>query len=176
MRILNLGCGSNKIQGTINVDCSSGVNPDLVFDIRERFPLEDESFDKVFCFHCIEHIEKHKRGGLLREIRRVLVPNGHLVLSYPEFGKILQNWLSNKGGDRDFWEATIYGRQLYPGDYHYAAIDSLLLKEDLEVIGFKIDALNAEPVDEFNTVLKATRGTPMITYEELVYQEIFANG
>jgi O-antigen biosynthesis protein len=49
-------------------------------DLRE-LPLEDDSFDLVTCFETIEHVEGAAKG--IAELRRVLRPEGILVISSP---------------------------------------------------------------------------------------------
>lgn len=46
-----------------------------------ELPFEAESFDVVICFEAIEHVEDHERA--LAELRRVLRPDGVLVISTP---------------------------------------------------------------------------------------------
>ena len=173
MKTLNLGCGTEKIDGAINVDMSEKANPDMLFDISKRFPLEDETFDEVYFFHCIEHLEKFKHGFVLCEIHRVLKLGGTLYMSYPEFEKILQCWLENRNGNRKFWEATIYGRQLYPGDYHMAAMNTLEVRQLFDDIGFKVERSFSEPHETHNTVIWAERLARTPTYEELIYKDVF---
>lgn len=173
MKILNLGCGTEKITGAINVDLNPKTGCDLTFDIKQKFPLEDNSFDKVCLFHCIEHVEKYFHFHVLYEIHRILVPDGIFLLSYPEFGVIIENWLKNRKGERKFWEATIYGRQLYPGDYHFAAIHTPNLIQELQNIGFNVDKHFSEPNQDFNTVIHCTKGEIPPTYEEILYNEVF---
>jgi SAM-dependent methyltransferase len=47
-------------------------------------PFPDASFDKVICSEVLEHIDDYQAA--LREIRRVLKPNGLLAVSVPRFG------------------------------------------------------------------------------------------
>jgi ubiquinone/menaquinone biosynthesis C-methylase UbiE len=47
----------------------------------ERLPIKDESFDTVVCIEAIEHVASP--DGLLREIARVLRPDGLLIISTP---------------------------------------------------------------------------------------------
>lgn len=44
-------------------------------------PLENEIFDVVFMYSCIEHFPKQKRGKSVKEAKRVLKDNGLLVIS-----------------------------------------------------------------------------------------------
>jgi len=46
-----------------------------------RLPFADESIDKIICSEVLEHIENYQ--GVLREINRVLKPNGILAVSVP---------------------------------------------------------------------------------------------
>lgn len=174
MAKLNLGCGTSKITVAVNVDCNPDVKPDLVCNfLKEALPFPNEHFDEVYLFHTIEHIEKRNHQTLLLEINRVLKEGCRLIVSYPEFSKIVQNWLTNFQGKRQFWEATIYGRQLYPSDYHVCAMDSDEFKLSLESCGFYNVECRPEPFDSFNTVVKCLRTTAQKTYEQLVYEEIF---
>ncbi len=174
MKSLNLGCGTAKIAGADNVDISTEVGAELVFDFRNQFPLESNIYDEVYLFHVIEHIEKKHHLSIFSEIRRVLKDTGVLYVSYPEFSKIIQNWLINKNNDRHFWEATIYGRQAWPSDYHVCAMDTLEFKQYLYERGFDVVSFLPEPIDQFNTICKIVKSEPPITYEQVVYNEIFA--
>jgi len=76
---LDVGCGRLRL-GDVNVDILRSVEPDVVAD-GCHLPFKDCVFGKVFCSEVIEHVENPLL--LLREIYRVLMPNGTLVLSTP---------------------------------------------------------------------------------------------
>ena len=174
MKSLNLGCGKAKISGADNVDIDPESGAELIFDFRQPFPLEDRIYDEVYLFHVIEHIEKKFHLHIFSEIRRVLKDDGTLYVSYPEFSKIVSNWLTNKNNDRHFWECTIFGRQAWPSDYHVCAMDTLDFKQYLYERGFNVVSHIHEPIDQFNTICKIVKSEPPITYEEVVYNEVFA--
>ncbi len=48
-----------------------------------RIPLDDASVDVVVSFETLEHVAEEEQKAMLREIRRVLVPGGLLILSTP---------------------------------------------------------------------------------------------
>ncbi len=50
------------------------------------WPLADESFDVVWAGETIEHVAD--TGGWLSEVRRVLRPDGRLLLSTPDHGRL----------------------------------------------------------------------------------------
>ena len=41
---LQIGCGWNKMNGFVNIDKTSDVKPDLVVNIEEGLPFQDNSF------------------------------------------------------------------------------------------------------------------------------------
>lgn len=168
---LNLGCGRNKIPGYINIDTEESTSPDFVFDFSQKtLPYDAESVDKIVMFHCIEHIQKGKHLQILKGFSKVLKPGGELILSYPDFWKCANNWKENKRGLRDFWHATLFGRQLYPADYHVCAMDPSELRQMLETVGFERVTSVAEYPEEHNTITRAFKsGDPEIQdYEGLV--------
>lgn len=169
---VNLGCGNAKIEGFENVDIDPKLKPDLIVDITKHLPYEDDSVDEVWMIHVIEHIQKKFHFGIFREINRILRPEGILVLAYPEFCKCATNYMNNVKGKRDFWEATIYGRQQTPSDYHVSIIDTPLLTTLLVSLGFGVTTQPQEDA-EYYTVMKALKMRSVITREDVVRQEVF---
>jgi len=50
-------------------------------DIQEKIPFENNFFDFVFCTETIEHLKKP--DYCLKEIKRVLVDNGRIIITMP---------------------------------------------------------------------------------------------
>lgn len=173
MQKLNLGCGTTKLPGCTNVDMSTSVQPDIVHDIRQPLPFDNDSQDEVYLFHTIEHLEKVHHAPLLNEVWRVLKEGSKVYLSFPEFTKVVQNWLDNKNNNREFWEHTIFGRQLYLGDYHLAAITTEYIKDVLHHAGFKVICDTKEANQDFNSLVIARKCGKPTTYEDLLAKEIF---
>lgn len=107
MRVLDVGCGT----GSLVVELArsrpgvavSGLDPDPLALARARRKLEraglearldegfadaiphpDASFDRVFSSFMFHHLTREVKEGMLREVRRVLVPGGALHLA--DFG------------------------------------------------------------------------------------------
>lgn len=54
---LNIGSGSKRIPGYLNIDNDAASNPDYVVDLeQDRFPFEDNSVDGVIAHHVLEHL------------------------------------------------------------------------------------------------------------------------
>ena len=93
-RLLEVGCGrgwlTQRIQQTCPGTWGIDVNPrSLAHAVAENIATmdavdllyDDEQFNHVYSFHAIEHIVD--AGAALREMGRVLVPGGRILLVYP---------------------------------------------------------------------------------------------
>lgn len=162
---LNLGCGSGKIEGFINVDIDPLMEPDLVADITKSLPYNSGSVSEIVMFHAIEHLRKELHVRIYMEMYRILEPGGKFILSYPEFTKCYHNWKTNFRGQKNFWEATIYGAQRSASDYHVAIMHTPDVIRTLVDVGFEILSHGPEKDELFNTVIKVTK-RGKLTYEE----------
>lgn len=172
-KILNLGSGPVRITDADSADNLDSEFVDIKLDIKQfPWPIEDERYEKIYWFHCIEHIEKPLWGQVLQEIWRILTPGGQVYISYPEFEVVAKYWLDNKAGRRDLWERVIYGRQLYPGDYHISLVYTPELIELCKDEGFSLVKRFPEPMQEFNTVLMIQKEDKLPTYSELLKKEV----
>lgn len=73
---VNLGCGATYIKGLINCDGNAMQKIDLWLDLRNRLPFPDGSCSLVYCSHTLEHMFPDDAIAMLREVRRVLRPEG----------------------------------------------------------------------------------------------------
>lgn len=94
-RVLEIGCSRGFLTRRVREELApstTGVdlNPEAIANAcvddlsvmdAQALAYEDESFDKIYSFHCIEHIpDLH---AALREMNRVLKPGGRILLVYP---------------------------------------------------------------------------------------------
>ena len=170
---LNIGCGSNKIDDYVNIDSERNCKPDIELNvIKEQLPYTGGVISEILFFHCIEHIEKRLHRKVLCEFNRVLKLDGKLYISYPNFWECAQRWHDNTDGMRGFWEATLYGRQLYKDDYHVCAMSPDYLTALLYDCGFEVIASNPEPDEPYNIVTIALKnGEPMPFYEDIIARD-----
>src|SRR5690242_11975294 len=90
--VLDVGCGHKPYSDMFPGFTYIGVNnsledasPDIVAN-AECLPLATQSFDIVLCTQVLEHVPRP--GRLLGECRRVLRPEGWLLLSAPFYWPI----------------------------------------------------------------------------------------
>lgn len=93
--LLDIGCGTSaSFLKTISTKVTKGVGVDfkvnpiktqnietIQLKLDSQLPFEDSSFDVVTMLAVLEHIEYEQ--DILKEIYRVLVPNGKLILTVP---------------------------------------------------------------------------------------------
>lgn len=93
--VLDVGCGSKPYVGQF-AKCDSyvgleydspiliekNIDVDFTYD-GKRFPFEDDRFDSVVSFQVLEHV--FEPVEFIAEIKRVLKPNGRLLITVPFF-------------------------------------------------------------------------------------------
>lgn len=173
---LNIGCGEEKLHNFINIDSNETLHPDEVLDIRKGLKkYEDNSVEQICLFHIIEHIEKKFHRFILAECSRVLEIGGTFLIAYPEFRTVAQHYIDNHQGNREFWEATIYGRQSTIFDFHVSLMDSNYFIPLLRDVGFYCE-VTTENGQEFNTLVLARKVRNIVFDEDILRKEVCENG
>ena len=82
--IIELGCGQKQVEGRITIDIVDQPNVDIIADIEQGLPfLPDNSVDEIHSRSVLEHIDNFE--FLMREIIRVLKPDGKAYIFVPHF-------------------------------------------------------------------------------------------
>jgi predicted SAM-dependent methyltransferase len=170
---LNIGCGKTKNKDYINIDADPNVKPDKVLDVSSMLlPYADESVEEVTMFHTVEHLRKEAYPVVFGEINRVLCPFGNLLVSYPDARIILQNYLDNAKGMRDYWEATIYGRGQTIWDRHQSLVLTVNFVFFLREHGFGNIVVMEEADQPHNTVVHAQKIFKVVEMTQLLKKEL----
>jgi ubiquinone/menaquinone biosynthesis C-methylase UbiE len=151
-RILDIGCGNGRNMKNPNYDfygvdnCSNfvelakKVSPNVVLCEMTKLPFPDNYFDVIISIASFHHLSNNERRmECLKEIKRVLKPNGQILLSI---------WSINQSHNKKLYNKFKYGNNMVPfkdnkgniiGDryYYIFQIDEIynLIKEF-----FKIDS------------------------------------
>lgn len=94
MKVLDVGCASGTFLryfgcDSVGLDISlddvrlcrtAGLNV-IAADLNEGLPITDGSFEVAFCSHVLEHVDSPI--DVLRELYRVLIPGGRVVVGIP---------------------------------------------------------------------------------------------
>lgn len=118
----------------------------------DKIPLEDSCIDVAISFETIEHLENHE--GMCLELKRVLKPNGVLMISSPERGIWADNHFHVKELSNNefkvllskhfrnisfYYQKTIMGSIIVPQNslsvpfsYHEGNFDTLSAKDQIQ--------------------------------------------
>ena len=84
MRILDLGCGENKVGNSIGLDSADLPDVDVKHDLLSfPYPFDDGSFELIYLRHVIEHFYLDDLDKILKECFRILIPGGSLEITVP---------------------------------------------------------------------------------------------
>mgnify|MGYP001476069950 CR=1 FL=1 len=96
---LDIGCGPNKKEGFIGVDCIKFPGVDVVLNAgKDRWPYKDNSVSEIHASHFLEHLEADERIHFVNEAYRVLVKEGKVTLITPHwasqraYGDLTHKW------------------------------------------------------------------------------------
>jgi SAM-dependent methyltransferase len=107
---LHLGCGYDVREGWVNVDAFTSLpklpaeNPNtyiIKYDLRQRLPLEDESFELIYSSHFWEHLSFEDGFDLLKDCYRWLQKGGVFRIVLPDFGRVFQAYTTQ---DRAYFD------------------------------------------------------------------------
>jgi SAM-dependent methyltransferase len=83
-RILDIGCGANKVSGAVGMDINPRTAADVIHDLDDLpYPFETDAFDEVIGRHVIEHVRDPM--GVMREIHRITRNGGIVRLIAPHW-------------------------------------------------------------------------------------------
>jgi SAM-dependent methyltransferase len=81
--VLDIGCGRHKLPGAVGLDHMALPGVDIVADLNQPLPIEDEAFEVVHADNVLEHIEN--LISLVYEVHRILKPGGQFLIHVPYF-------------------------------------------------------------------------------------------
>ena len=145
---LNLGCGTDKLDGWINIDSVKEFSPDLVHDITLPLPYKDQSVEEVLAQDLLEHFDKYMRYLVFYEWTRVLRVGGKVTVQVPDFKKILFKYFKfgfNNFIDFIFGE-TLLCSKIYVSHFgnHKWGYSQKSLKSFIEVFGIQYRSIETK--------------------------------
>ena len=102
---LHVGCGPQNQSRTpfagknwreIRLDIDQAVQPDVTGTMTDMKDVDDASVDAIFSSHNIEHLYPHEVPLALQEFRRVLKPDGFVLLTCPDLQPVCKLVAENK--------------------------------------------------------------------------------
>lgn len=98
---LHVGCGGKRKNRTtsgfncpdwteLRLDIDESVQPDIIGTMLDMSAVPDASVDALYSSHNIEHLYPHEVPLALAEFKRVLNPNGFVVITCPDLQSICE--------------------------------------------------------------------------------------
>jgi SAM-dependent methyltransferase len=105
--VLHVGCGTYAreklplvFRGTgwreIRLDIDPDVQPDFVASITDMNVISDGAVDAVYSSHNVEHLYPHDVPLALKEMHRVLKPNGFTLITLPDLQEVARHVAEGK--------------------------------------------------------------------------------
>lgn len=104
-------------------------------DLEQPLPFRSCAFDAAHACEIVEHL--YDTEGFLREVNRVLAPDGVLVISTPNLNSLGNRLRVLAGKPLPMWGA-------FPGDLHGShvrVLNAAKIRELLQRTGFRIDRM-----------------------------------
>jgi predicted SAM-dependent methyltransferase len=147
------GCGNIRQNNYINIDLRWTPAIDLVADLTWCARKFKGRCQKVYVSHVLEHYKNPGKAmrdgsnsvlGALKNINKMLVPDGLVRIAVPDFKSIAQIYLSGEQPLYPRLLGRICGEQDYPQNRHLCAFDKQFLEMCLIKCGFN-DFENWDP-------------------------------
>lgn len=83
-KVLDVGCGQNKVPGAIGIDANPRSHADVIHDLGIfPYPFGDSEFDEIVCRHVVEHVPDVL--AFMNELHRIAKPRGKLKIVTPHY-------------------------------------------------------------------------------------------
>ncbi len=129
-QILDIGCGRRKQPGSVGLDRVALPGVDVVHDLDSfPYPFEDNSFDRVFATHVIEHTESILR--VMEEIHRISKPKARVRIITPHYSDAI-SWQD----PTHRWHLNSYSFSYFDPSYHtnhYSKARFVVLSKEVEM-------------------------------------------
>ena len=99
--VLNIGCGTSGDQRLppvlkeadwtqLRIDIDPKVQPDIVASFADLHMFHNDSVDAIWSSHNLEHLAWHEVSKALAEAKRVLRPDGFMIVTLPDLQRLAQ--------------------------------------------------------------------------------------
>ena len=135
MTNLNLGCGEMILDDYINCDL---YNPkaDIINDARV-LPYGDNSIDKIYASHLIEHFDFKEAFNVLNEWKRCLKVDGILDIETPDLLASCKKFVNISEQERVNMYSHFFSEPWVEGQVHKFLYTPNQMKWTLDQVGFR---------------------------------------
>lgn len=133
---LHLGCGKRHLQGWHHRDSAEWEHLDSVGPVQDLSEFADDSVEQIYASHVLEYFDRKEAVEVLREWKRVLIPDGILRVAVPDFDALVE--IYSKNYQIDAILGPLFGRMMSDGGmiYHRTTYNHESLNNLLDEAGF----------------------------------------
>lgn len=113
---LNVGGGSHRVPGFLNVDAHDDT-AEIKCDMR-TLPYADNEVDEIRSYHSLEHLDFHQGVLAVAEWHRCLKPGGRLVVETVDALELYKAFVAGSENERVSLYPLIHGMNWVPGGQH----------------------------------------------------------
>ncbi|MBD9361076.1 class I SAM-dependent methyltransferase [Methylomonas fluvii] len=134
--LFHIGCGDINSPEFINIDARKDKHVHIVtHNISRLWMIPSDTADLIYMCHILEHVPRYHVATVLKEMYRILKPNGKLRLSVPDFDCIVAIY-QDTNNDIQLISPPLMGGQDYPENFHFEVYNKSHLEKTLQLNGF----------------------------------------
>lgn len=114
---LHLGCGKRYLQGWHHRDSTEWKHLDSVGPVQDLGEFADNSVEQIYASHVLEYFDSFEALEVLREWKRVLIPDGILRVAVPNLDALIKIYTKNHQIDTIL--GPLFGRMMSDGGMIY---------------------------------------------------------
>jgi predicted SAM-dependent methyltransferase len=133
--LLHIGCGEINAPEFINIDARKFSHIHIVTRNIFRLWIPSNTADLIYMCHILEHVPRNKLSVVLKEMLRILKPNGKLRLSVPDFNHLISIY-NDTSQMIESISPPLMGGQAFPENFHFEVFNKRYLEKLLMNNGF----------------------------------------
>lgn len=154
-KVLEVG-GGDRPQFRPNLDCRKLPTVDIVADLNEVWPVENETYDGVFGMYIIEHVSWRKVRQFISEAYRVLRPGGISVMVTANLLEQARRLVETPEWN-DVLPCMIFGDNDYPENTHRCGFSPQYAIKLFREAGFHEVTIFEHPVTKTDMIIQARK-------------------
>ncbi len=132
---VHIGAGLINLQGWINLDARKFSHIHIQASDLELSMFSDQSLQQVYLCHVLEHFSYRDVGDILATLFKKLTPGGRIIISLPDFQKMVDVF-HECGSEINVIRDALMGGQNYEYNFHKSMFTKNLLSKYLLDAGF----------------------------------------